>query len=251
MTIYGNIKYNEYELMEIINIMLELTFSTFSLIIILNKLHKIYKGNISIGIFLYCLILSLLYLVTVVGIFYYNSYIQKKNIILKIIDILLSCISETFALVTLYYVLRKRIFLSEEIMKTTLISIKKHPSILLLSLIPTFSSILVNSIIVTSAYGMVAKYENNEKNGSGTMILIILFLLFSYYFINEIIKNIIHVSISGTTAFFLKWNKENHPIIKSFIRAMTKRFGSICFGSIVNSLIKQINNLLIVESYTL
>jgi len=72
------------------------------------------------------------------------------------------------------------------------------------------------------------------------------FLIFSFYWTFEVIKNIVHVSVSGVVAtwYFMSNNMPANPTLGSFKRAMTTSLGSIAFGSLIVAVIKTMRTLL-------
>jgi len=66
------------------------------------------------------------------------------------------------------------------------------------------------------------------------------FLVFSLYWTFQVIKNLLHVTISGTVAtwFFLGDSGPENPTLNAFKRGATYSFGSICFGSLLVALIQ-------------
>jgi len=66
------------------------------------------------------------------------------------------------------------------------------------------------------------------------------FLVFSYYWTFQVIRNLLHVTVSGTVAtwFFMGDNAPENPTLASFKRAATYSFGSICLGSLLVALIQ-------------
>jgi len=175
---------------------------------------------------------------------------ESKHYLLVIIGL---CFVDTLLFVSSFLISRKRISFTEEILKNSLLSIKNHPLIIFLNSITTLTGIIINTIIVISAYGYITKYENKEVIIVNSIdiyeILIMSFLLFSYYYFNEIVKNIIHVTIAGTTTFFLKGDNSSHPISSSFKNCIFFRFGSICFGSLLNTFVRRMENTLNIISY--
>jgi len=65
------------------------------------------------------------------------------------------------------------------------------------------------------------------------------FLVFSLYWTFQVIKNLLHVTVSGTVAtwYFLGENSQN-PTVGAFKRAITYSFGSVCLGSLLVALIQ-------------
>ncbi|CDK27701.1 unnamed protein product [Kuraishia capsulata CBS 1993] len=68
---------------------------------------------------------------------------------------------------------------------------------------------------------------------------ILAFCLFTCYYTFEVIRNVIHVTISGiygTWYYFSKSSKcPRYPALGAFNRAVTHSFGSICMGSLVSA----------------
>jgi hypothetical protein len=72
------------------------------------------------------------------------------------------------------------------------------------------------------------------------------FLIFSFYWTFEVIKNVVHVSVSGVVAtwYFMSNNMPANPTLGSFKRAMTTSLGSIAFGSLIVAVIRTMRTLL-------
>ncbi|KAH0608567.1 uncharacterized protein H6S33_001701 [Morchella sextelata] len=88
----------------------------------------------------------------------------------------------------------------------------------------------------------------NVTCSNGKMIGLVVFATFSGYWISEVIKNIIHVSISGVYGswYFCSRSAQGmpaHPTLGAFKRAMTYSFGSISFGSLVVAIIQLLKHL--------
>lgn len=82
--------------------------------------------------------------------------------------------------------------------------------------------------------------------GGGAETCLILFTVFSLYWTIQVLKNIVHVSVCGlfATWYFQQNNMPPNPTKKSFKRATTTSFGSICLGSLVVALIQTLRSLL-------
>ncbi|KAI5812681.1 plasma-membrane choline transporter-domain-containing protein [Pyronema omphalodes] len=84
----------------------------------------------------------------------------------------------------------------------------------------------------------------NVKGGncsSGALIGILVFVTFGFYWLSEVIKNVLHVSVSGVYGswyFCIRTGLPKHPTLGAFKRAMTTSFGSICFGSLLVAIIQ-------------
>jgi len=70
-----------------------------------------------------------------------------------------------------------------------------------------------------------------------------LYLVFSFYWVAQVIKNVTHVTVSGLYAsvYFLRGNGlpfPDTPTLDSFRRASTTSLGSICLGSLLVALLE-------------
>ncbi|PRP77509.1 hypothetical protein PROFUN_14268, partial [Planoprotostelium fungivorum] len=74
------------------------------------------------------------------------------------------------------------------------------------------------------------------------------FLLLSFYWVAQVIKNVVHVTTSGTVAsWYFLYGTEAMPVnpsIASFKRATGTSFGSICLGSLIIAALQTIRTLL-------
>jgi len=86
-----------------------------------------------------------------------------------------------------------------------------------------------------------------DKYNGASLFWICLFLLFSFYWTAQVLKNCLHVTIAGVFAsyYFLSGTSSmpNHPLPSAAGRAFGRSFGSICFGSLVVALIQTLRAL--------
>mmetsp|Transcript_11125 Transcript_11125/g.16844 ORF Transcript_11125/g.16844 Transcript_11125/m.16844 type:complete len:580 (-) Transcript_11125:1586-3325(-) len=80
--------------------------------------------------------------------------------------------------------------------------------------------------------------ELPEVNG-----VVLFLLLLSFYWTQQVIKNVVHVTVAGTVGTWWFTPKEANsccsPAVRdSFVRATTYSFGSICFGSLIVAIIE-------------
>jgi len=81
---------------------------------------------------------------------------------------------------------------------------------------------------------------------SGTLSAVsLIFLLLSLYWVTEVIKNVVHVTVSGVvaTVYFMGDMMPTNPTLGALKRSLTTSFGSICLGSLIVSLIKTLRAL--------
>ncbi|CAK9438723.1 uncharacterized protein LODBEIA_P29470 [Lodderomyces beijingensis] len=157
-----------------------------------------------------------------------------------------------------YWSSRRRIPLSATILRIVIDVMKSYPSTLVISFIGLVVSAGFGALFSVVIIGTYVKYKPNASNtgcevgggscSQGKLVGVLVFVFFAGYYISEVIKNVIHVSISGVYAtwFYLSNTQDapRHPALSSFKRAMTYCFGSICFGSLIVAFIQLIRQLL-------
>mmetsp|Transcript_28842 Transcript_28842/g.64639 ORF Transcript_28842/g.64639 Transcript_28842/m.64639 type:complete len:560 (+) Transcript_28842:126-1805(+) len=99
----------------------------------------------------------------------------------------------------------------------------------------------VSTIYVTSECN--AEGCAKEENG-----LLVFLLLLSYYWTYQVLKNIVHVTVSGTvgTWWFVPSEASSccsHAVRDSYVRCVTTSFGSICFGSLLVAIIQAVKQM--------
>lgn len=74
----------------------------------------------------------------------------------------------------------------------------------------------------------------------GATIALYVYVSFSFYWGAEVIKNVVHVTVSGVAAthYFLSNNLPSNPTLGALRRSMTTSFGSIALGSLIVAIIK-------------
>jgi len=82
---------------------------------------------------------------------------------------------------------------------------------------------------------------------SSSAIACLVYLIFSLYWVSEVIRNVVHVTVSGTTAtwYFMQSTMAmpQNPTLGALKRSVTTSLGSICLGSLVVAIIKTIRSL--------
>eukprot|EP01112_Ceratiomyxa_fruticulosa_P009503 TRINITY_DN2476_c0_g2_i1.p1 TRINITY_DN2476_c0_g2~~TRINITY_DN2476_c0_g2_i1.p1 ORF type:complete len:585 (-),score=115.51 TRINITY_DN2476_c0_g2_i1:110-1672(-) len=109
----------------------------------------------------------------------------------------------------------------------------------------------IASMFVLFAYSIfwvAASSWTQNFSGGGADILLI-FMLFSFYWVTQVVKNVVHVTTSGLYAswYFLEGSATGMPLSPtwgSFKRSMSTSFGSICLGSLLVALLKTLRQIL-------
>lgn len=156
-----------------------------------------------------------------------------------------------------YWGMRSRIPLSVEILTVVMDVIKWYPLILLVAFVGACVAAGFSfwfSLVIAATYMRFDPKGNNSQtcdtSSTGScsyskLIGVMVCVFFCGYYITEVIKNVIHVSVSGVYGCWYYMAKSDQgppkrPIWGSFKRAITYCFGSICFGSLIVSILETI-----------
>lgn len=154
---------------------------------------------------------------------------------------------------------RSRIPFAKLVLKIVIDATRACPSIYLVSFLGSLVALAFSvlfSIVLISCY---TKFSPNENNpgcnvsgggcSNGKLIGSLIYTVFAGFYISEVIKNVIHVTLSGTFGSWYYCYKSDQgmpkwPALGSFKRAMTYSFGSISFGSLLVAIVNLIRYLL-------
>ncbi|KAK9239201.1 plasma-membrane choline transporter-domain-containing protein [Lipomyces kononenkoae] len=145
------------------------------------------------------------------------------------------------------------------ILQTIMDVTRQYPSILMVSLI---GSLVVSAFASWFAVTLVAVYVKYNPTADSqtcgttaggncshaTLIGLLIFITFCGYYISEVIKNIIHTTISGVYGSWYFCSRSTQgmpqwPAFGAFKRSMTYSLGSISFGSLLVSIIQLLQQL--------
>ncbi|SAM73318.1 probable Protein PNS1 [Ustilago bromivora] len=142
-----------------------------------------------------------------------------------------------------YFFMRKRIPLAKLILVTVIRTAEQYKSVYVVAL----SGLIVETAFSTwTSWVVVATYQRFEPSGqaagssssNASVIGLMVFIVFAYYWISEVIKNIAFTTVAGIfgTAYY-NVNKVSHAAWGAFRRSMTYSLGSICLGSLIVALL--------------
>mmetsp|Transcript_25003 Transcript_25003/g.35012 ORF Transcript_25003/g.35012 Transcript_25003/m.35012 type:complete len:456 (-) Transcript_25003:58-1425(-) len=139
----------------------------------------------------------------------------------------------------LFYLWRTRIPFASVILKTVVGVIECYPATVYLA----FLSLLI--ILAWSLFWVITVACAQRLNSNG---LLLFFLILSFYWTTQVIKNIVHVTVAGTFAswYFLSGTvgPAQNPTLNALKRATTTSLGSICFGSLIVAFLKTLRSIL-------
>lgn len=165
----------------------------------------------------------------------------------------------TFLTAWSYWGMRSRIPLSVAVLKVVGDAAKKCPQMYIVSLIGSIVASafgLLFSAVVVSTY---MKYDPADSNGGcdvsggscshSKLVGVLVVVFYCGYYISEVIRTVIHCVISGIFGSWYYMSKSDQgmprrPALGSFKRAMTRSFGSICFGSLLAALMDLLRAIL-------
>jgi len=137
-----------------------------------------------------------------------------------------------FLFIILFYTWRNRIDFAVIMLKTVTRIVEMYPAtmyIAYISILIQWGWIIWWSYTVT----LLVTFDPNVA------YFLIFFLLLALYWVCQVIKNSVHVTVSGTCATWFFMNPiPSNPTLGSFRRAMTTSFGSICLGSLLVALLQ-------------
>jgi len=134
---------------------------------------------------------------------------------------------------------RDRIPFSTAILQTVADRLLEYPAMTWTA----YLSIVVSVIWLSFLFWTISVVQTFEqKTATGLLV----FLIFSFYWTTQVIKNTVHVTVSGTVAtwYFYGSNMPQNPTLNSFRRATSTSLGSICLGSLIVSVLETLRSLL-------
>lgn len=139
-----------------------------------------------------------------------------------------------------FYFWRKRIPFATAMLKTVAHILDTYPA-------PTYYAYV--SLLVQFAWVLLwmPTFVLIQRYTSTGAAVLSIFLIFSFYWVSQVIKNVVHVTASGLVAtwYFLSGvGMPPNPTQKAFKRATTTSFGSICLGSLVVAILKTLRQML-------
>ncbi|KAK9313681.1 plasma-membrane choline transporter-domain-containing protein [Lipomyces starkeyi] len=153
----------------------------------------------------------------------------------------------------------RRIPFATLILQTIMDISRAHPSVLIVSLVGTLVASAFAAWFSVTLVAVYVKYNPTADSQScgttaggncshATLIGLIIFITFCGYYISEVIKTIVHTTISGVYGSWYFCSRSTQgmprwPALGAFKRSMTYSLGSISFGSLLVSIIQLLQQL--------
>lgn len=127
-----------------------------------------------------------------------------------------------------------------EILRVTTSITKSYPA----TQITAYLSLLV--MIAFQSFWVYTVFLAQQRFSYSTNIGLFVFFVFTFYWTMQVIKNVVHVTVSGlfATWYFMSNAMPPNPTLGAFARAMTTSFGSICLGSLIVALIQTLRAII-------
>ncbi|KAK6496485.1 putative choline transporter, neither null mutation nor overexpression affects choline transport [Arthrobotrys musiformis] len=148
---------------------------------------------------------------------------------------------------------RSRIPFSVLMLQTVIDIAKNYGHVFIVSFIGGIVALAFSAWFSVTLVGIYTRWTPNSSNtqcrnggcSDGKVYGLVAFVTFAAYWTSEVIKNVMHVTVSGV---YGSWyfsaggssanSPPSHPTMGAFRRAMTYSFGSICLGSLIVSIIQ-------------
>ncbi|KAG0089276.1 putative choline transporter, neither null mutation nor overexpression affects choline transport [Podila epicladia] len=167
------------------------------------------------------------------------------------------------AVLFLYKYWASRMQLSVHILQTAAAVTRKYPGTLAVAFSGLFSQIAWSTLWIFSLavnYSVFQRISNCRVEDSpdgrsrlacdnNALYLVMIYFNFVMFWNTEIIKNVVHVTISGVFGvyYFFEGSPQGapaSPTLGSAKRALTTSFGSVCFGSLLIALLQTLRYIL-------
>ncbi|KAK5801531.1 plasma-membrane choline transporter-domain-containing protein [Linnemannia elongata] len=117
------------------------------------------------------------------------------------------------------------------------------PAVFFVSFIGLFLQILCNIHILIVITGIRQMFSAKGSSDSLPVCLHIV-AYFSFYWLSQVLTNIVHVTVSGVFATHYFKPESRSPTWACLKRACTTSFGTICFGGLIYAIIQTIKEIL-------
>lgn len=186
------------------------------------------------SVFIKCSIFAYL---TMIGLFFLQTLFSKAIVASVLLGIVL-VINSIF-----FWRARYRIPLTALVLKSTLNILQLYPGLIFISLGQLVFQVVFASFSICT-FIFLATATSQKIIDPAILVILFSFSALSLFWTAQVLMNVLHVTISGVFAgFYLTGGKYSSSISKCLGRALSTSFGSICFGSLIVSVIQTIRFL--------
>ena len=199
--------------------------------------------------------LSLLYLVLIhkaAGILIYVTIVGSVLLwlggsiyffIIGVFGAAILCLLFSLLSAFIYFLWRRRIPFAVVMLKTVTHVTGKYPATIVAAVVGLLVGIVFYAFWVLVMLGAFQTWGNS----TASWVSFLVYAAFVLYWNAQIIKNVVHVTVSGVFAsHYLRYDTgqmPRQPTARAARRALSYSFGSICFGSLIIALIQTVRTL--------
>ena len=131
-----------------------------------------------------------------------------------------------------------------DLMRVTLTALQDFPGVYYIAYVFLFLHVV--SILAFATLGMHVYASRHETPDSDAYIAVLFFLLFSFFWTFEVLRNVTHTTVAGVMGtFYFAGSTDparlsSNPTLRALGRALGPSFGSICFGSLLVAVLSTI-----------
>jgi len=141
-----------------------------------------------------------------------------------------------------FLIWRSRIPFAKEMLRYCLDTVNQFPATIVAGYVGLVA------LYIWTAFWVAAVILSYRALSGGAIYGLSVYLIFSFYWTAQVIKNVVHMTVSGVCAsvYFLQGSEYGmpaHPTLGAAKRAMTTSFGSICLGSLLVAILQTLRAL--------
>ena len=187
---------------------------------------------------------------------FYFVFLLISTIIMFVVSIVIAIINLIFLglFVWMWFGIRHQIPFLAALLSTVAKVTRKYPALIwtvlmgdIISLIwSAFSAGAFMSFYVKFALSIDSKNQIVVDQHNPAFIILVIYGLFSSYWVMNVLRYLVHVCVCGVyaTFYFLSDNMPQSPTMASIKRGLTTSFGSVCFGALVITAVQVLRTLL-------
>ena len=147
----------------------------------------------------------------------------------------------------MYFMWRRYIPLSAEILKTVTSVIRKYPAVIGIALFSGVITSIYSALFVLTG-GFLQRIYTKDEIGDGAFYALSFFGILSFYWTTQVAINVVHTITAGVMATYYFVSGSGYtvksPTLAAAKRTFSYSFGSVAFGSLLVALIQTLRHVL-------
>jgi len=185
------------------------------------------------------------------------TFFYAGSVVLGVIFVVLAAFQVLY-----YYMIRPRIPFTQAVIKAASQSIQDNSGTVFVTYFMAIVQLVWVLIWTFTVFAIYVHFDNQAQKGrnndpnnkypdndngtdqyTGINGVAYFLLLVSFYWTGQVLKNVCHVTTSGSVASWWLVPSTASPVGGAFKRAMTTSFGSICFGSLIVAVLSAMSEM--------